>query len=134
MKQTIRTIALFMALTVAASGCQKEMTTLQPEAVSITENTVHYSADNLMGNASLQTDADWDEFITRMFALAREGYEVTVYSGSTSSAMTKETVTYVTDDENDAKNWAIMMIKDGYNVTILFDEETGAWTCIAVKP
>lgn len=47
--------------------------------------------------------------------------------------MTNETVTYVTKDHDEAHAWANAMMKQGYEVTIVFDDITHEYTCVAVK-
>ena len=132
MKKTIRAMALFAVLGVVATGCQRDNYVV-PQA-TVTEMTVNYSAGDLYGSTVLTDDAAWDAFLDRMLALAREGYEVTIFNGSSASCTSsKEVVTYTTDNEDDAKHWAKHMFDEGYQVTIKYDDETGIYTCTAVK-
>ncbi len=131
MKKVIRTVALFTVLGVAATSCQKDE--LVVSQASIAEVTVTYMAGNQYGSAVLADDVAWDLFLTRMLALAREGYEVTIFSGLSSGHNSKEVVTFTTDNEDEAKHWAKNMTEQGYNVTISFDDKTGIYTCTAMK-
>ena len=68
-----------------------------------------------------------------MMALARQGYNVVIYSGNrTVGASTKEIVTFTTTDEDEAKQWAKDMTNQGYDVQISYEPKTGIWTCIAM--
>ena len=125
-------MALFAVLGLAAAGCQKDNYVTPQETV--TEMTVNYSAGDVYDSTVLTDDAAWDAFLDRMLALAREGYEVTIFNGSSANgASSKEVVTYTTDNEDDAKHWAKQMFDEGYQVTIKYDDETGIYTCTAVK-
>lgn len=45
----------------------------------------------------------------------------------------KETIKYTTNNKEEAIDWSQNKIIEGYAVTINFNEETGEYTCIAVK-
>ena len=109
MKKTIRTVALFAVLGVAATSCQKDNYVVSQASVS--EATVAYIAGDQYGSAVLADDAAWDLFLTRMLALAKEGYEVTIFNGSASSHTSKDIVTFTTDNEDEARLWAKNMVQ-----------------------
>jgi hypothetical protein len=70
----------------------------------------------------------------RMFALARQGHRITVSRTTTARQVaTKETVTYKTNDPEDARRWAREMIIEGYDVEINFDEESGIYIVTAIQ-
>ena len=67
-------------------------------------------------------------------ALAREGYEVTlVQKDQANTCPSKENVVFTTQDPDVAADWTDKMYKKGYTVTITYDDETGIYTCIAIK-
>ena len=69
-----------------------------------------------------------------MIALAKEGHSVWFSrTNNAHSSLSKEQVTYVTNNLDDAKKWAKKMLDDGYQVSISFNQQTGEYTCIAVK-
>ena len=130
MKKTIKTVALFSVLGLMSVGCQKENLELPTQQATIT--VVNYSAGGYHGQAALTNDAAWDEFLDRMLALARQGYSVIIYNGSNVTSNSPKTkVVFTTDSESEAKQWAKEMAQQGYAVEIIYDEQTGIWTCIA---
>lgn len=135
MKKTVRTLALISVAGLMATGCQKENIVLtEPSAIeNAIVQSVCYSVNGIPGQASLANDSDWDAFLDRMMALARQGYNVVIYSGNrTVGASTKEIVTFTTTDEDEAKQWAKDMTNQGYDVQISYEPKTGIWTCIAM--
>ena len=130
MKKTIKTVALFPVLGLMSVGCQKENLELPTQQTTVT--IVSYSAGDYCGQAALANDAAWDEFMNRMLALARQGYSVIIYNGSNVTSNSPKTkVVFTTDSESEAKQWAKEMAQQGYAVEIIYDEQTGIWTCIA---
>ena len=134
MKKTIRTVTLFAVLALTAAGCQKENTMPNNDVIAHSADTVVYFTGTETGTVYLFDDTAWDLFLNRMMALAKEGYTVSLTHGTSANQQsTKETVVYHTDNEDDAKRWAKEMFDKGYDVDIIFDEETGTWTCIATN-
>ena len=137
MRKTITTIALVAVLGTMAVSCQKE--NLVKEKIVVAESstvyTVSYTVDGVTHRLTLVGDDAWHDFMNRMFALAEEGHKVTFRNEETSSriAPAKEVVTYSTKDRDKAYTWAEEMVDEGYTVTIIFDENTGYYTCEAVK-
>ncbi len=135
MKKVFRTVALFAVLSVAAAGCMKEETAFLPDNINTrAETVVSYSANGENGSVSLNDDMSWDLFLSRMFALAAEGYSVTIYPSSYASSIScKETVTFTTTDQAEAEAWTKAMVLEGYFVNVAYDPKTGVWTCVATK-
>ncbi len=80
------------------------------------------------------SESEWDAFLERMMALAREGYEVSFSKNRSSlTSQSKEKITFVTTSEQEANEWSNNMANQGYVVSITFDKTTGEYTCIAVK-
>ena len=48
-------------------------------------------------------------------------------------SLSKERVEYHTKSEDEANEWAQKMVKDGYIVTIDYDDEAGEFVCVAIK-
>ncbi len=141
MKKTIITVALLAVLTSLAVSCQKEeadITSATPSTV-IAENdtlrTVVYTIDGVSYRLTLVGDQAWHDFLSRMFALAEEGHSVTFFNEEAASRVlpTKEVETHSTSNKEDAYQWSEQKVKEGYTVTIVFDEETGIYTCYAFK-
>ena len=95
---------------------------------------VRYSIDGVTYQLTLVGEEAWRAFLNRMLALAEEGHIVSFRNENASSqiAPSKETITYTTSNHDDAYEWAAKMGNLGYNVTIIYDERTGKYICIAV--
>ena len=141
MKKTIITVALLAVLTSLAVSCQKEeadITSATPSTV-IAENdtlrTVVYTIDGVSYRLTLVGDQAWHDFLSRMFALAEEGHSVTFFNEEAASRVlpSKVVETHSTSEKEDAYQWSEQKVKEGYTVTIVFDEETGIYTCYAFK-
>ena len=137
MKKSVITVALFAVLGTLAVSCQKE-TLVDPSGVEARVENVYkvsYSVDGVTLHATLHGQGEWNAFLGRLVALAKEGHRVSFRAENAPESVvsSKETVTYITKSEEDAINWANKMYGDGYEVTIIFDEETGEFTCIAIK-
>lgn len=137
MRKTLTTIALVVVLASMAVSCQKEnftdQTTIASE--SFATYTVQYSIDGVSHTVSLIGEDTWHDFLDRMFALAEEGHRVSFRKVENTSSTTaaKETVKHTTTNKDEAFGWAEKMYKDGYDVTIRYDKETGVYTCYAIK-
>ncbi len=135
MNRTVRNLALLAALALATTACQKDNEMLPLNSTEQTSETIQvvYAINGEVYQTTLN-ESEWDAFIERMLALAREGYEVT-FSRNTSSlaSQSKEKFIYVTNNKQEAYAWAHNMSNQGYIVTITYDETTGEFTCIAVK-
>lgn len=137
MKNKTIYVAMLTTLGLMATGCQKEMVENLPNqtSVSISAYTVEYSINGETFRTVLQSEEEYDALLLRLVALAREGYTVQVRNGNTirQGNASKEVVTYTTSDSDDAKRWTKKMMNEGYEVTVTYDDETGIYTCIAIK-
>ena len=135
MTTKFRTMALFAVLSLAAASCQKENDVYPMVGPEQTTETIQvtYSINGEVYQATIN-ESEWNAFIERMLALARKGYEVSFSKNrSTLTSQSKEKVTFTTTDEKKALAWADNMLDQGYVVTITFDQNTGEYTCIAIK-
>lgn len=138
MRKQIISVALLAVLSLAPAGCQKEQTdSLIPgmEEANATYSVCYY-IDGVMFRESFQSETEYIFFFQRMAALAAEGKKVTFYdedARANNPSQSKEVVTYTTTDADDAAEWAMKKAKEGYSVTITFDDKTGIFTCIAIK-
>ena len=135
MKKMFITVALFAVLGTLATSCQKEtLTELSPVTAQAETYLITYSVDGVSMQTRLNGDEALRAFLHRLTALARQGHRVTVRNENTfSQASTKEVITYHTTSEDDANEWAEKMVRDGYDVTITYDDKTGEFICIAIK-
>ncbi len=135
MNRKIRTVALFAVLSLAAASCQKENDVYPMVGPEQTTETIQvtYSINGEVYQATIN-ESEWDAFIERMLALARKGYEVSFSrNGNSLVSQSKEKLTFVTTDSDKAEAWVKDKIKKGYAVTVTFDQNTGEYTCIAIK-
>lgn len=136
MRKTLVTIAFLALLGTLAVSCQKE--SFNNETFMVEEQNavykVRYSIDGVTYQLTLVGEEAWRAFLNRMLALAEEGHIVSFRNENASSqiAPSKETITYTTSNHDDAYEWAAKMVNLGYNVTIIYDERTGKYICIAV--
>lgn len=136
MKIRFTTIALLAVLSIPICGCQKESI---EETFELCDNqstpiTVSYSVSGTQYDTLLENEDEWYAFLGEMMALAREGYEVSFSrAGGMYSHGKKETITYTTHSEQDAIQWCELKTRQGYDVTVTFNDRTGEYTCIAIR-
>lgn len=138
MKITFKTIALFAALSLTAMSCQKEeiVSFIQEESVSneTALNTMLYSVDGVQHAIILHSESDYQNFIHEMMNLARLGHNVVFCDeNNVNQSVTKDVVYYSTSSQAEAESWALKMVKDGYQVTVSYDENTKMYNCVAIK-
>ena len=131
MKKPFRAAAFIGLLGLATVSCMKENNITTENVASV--ETVYYSAGDSYGSENLDGDEAWDDFFGRMLALAREGYDVTIFGNASSSDSAKEVVTFTTTSEKEATEWAKYMHSQGYTVGISYNQQTGIYTCTATK-
>ena len=128
-------LMLFLALFGCATvSCTKEELTEKPCAV-VTSQSAAYVVDGRLCYANPQTEEEWAAFLDRMFALAEEGHTVQFWRNGLRQqyAAAKEVVTFKTKNKKLALAWAAEKEEEGYEVTITFNQQTGEYTCIAIR-
>ena len=137
MKKLIIPATLLAMLSLTTVSCQKE--NLVETAIQSVENNatriIRYTVNGTAYRQVIHSDEDLNALMSILFALAREGYTVRMMDENSSfnEMCTKETITYTTENETDAKIWAHKKTLEGYTVTISFNPETEEYTCTAVK-
>lgn len=129
-------ITLFALLSMMAVSCQKEnFTDVVPATAGETAAySLCYTVDGTTHHATFHTKAERLAFIRQLVALTREGHNVVIGNGNTSSInFTKEKVTFTTASQEEAASWAAEMVEQGYEVTIIHDKENGVYICIAIR-
>ncbi len=132
----IKFIAVALLISLMAVGCQKETlnSDFALEQTSSVRKVVYY-IDGEEFRITLRGDFEWQQFVSQMIALAREGHSVSFFNENiTSASQIKDVVTYHTDSEDDANRWSREMSDKGYTVVIEYDKDTHIYTCTAVKP
>lgn len=137
MNRKIITIAAIAMMATLATSCQKENLEngmSMTEAVQGNEvSVVQFTLDGTDYRITLHNEEERMSFIHTLVALAKEGHDVYFFDSRASSQniATKDVVTYVTSDEDDATAWANKMMLNGYHVHITYDEDKGLYTCVA---
>ena len=128
MKKTLIRVSCIALLGLLSAGCQKEAVVECPIPVEqgVTSYLVRYSNGETTGQTTLNENVDLEGYMLRLMALAREGYTISVFNNNSLSGTVscKKTVVYRTSSEEDAAHWSAEKIKEGYLVTITFDEDT----------
>ena len=129
-------LATLVSLCFFSVSCNKETsyTTNNTSLHLQKPQMIYYYVDGACHKFIVWNDVDLDAFFERMIALANEGHNI-LFSKTDNfqSSLSKEKVVYSTNDFDDAKKWMLKMLEDGYQVSFSFDEETGEYTCIAIK-
>ena len=137
MNRKIKTLALFTALSFFAVSCQKETSFEQNAQLQQSESVrnVVYTIDGLSFHTVIRGEKDWSDFIDWLMSLATEGRKVTFRNGDVIAGQSvgKEVHTYTTTDKKKASAWCQEMSDAGYEVTMVYDAETGIYTCVAVR-
>jgi len=137
MKKTTTTLALLAVLSLANTSCQKEdlrnTATRETTEQAYAENCIVYSIDGQKYTASFRTPEEKEAFFLQLMAIARQGHVVNIRPTQRTQSQAKEKVTYETDNPKDAAKWCMKMEDLGYEVSVTFDENTGVYTCIAIK-
>ena len=130
----IKTIVMLAALGLSLASCSKEDVKDDTYAVT-TASSVTYFINGEQHYANPQTEEEWSFFLDRMFALAEEEHSVRFVRTNASQQVcsAKEVLTYETNNYTSAKKWALQKTLEGYDVTITYDQETGIYTCIAIR-
>ena len=136
MKKKFMSVALFAVLGTMAISCQKE-TIVEPQtnvAENVTVYTVTYSIDGVMHTSTLYSEEAYNAFVMQLMMLARDGQTVVLSNGSiTGTSLAKEKLYFSTRIEAEATAWTIQKMKEGYTVTVSYDQSTGTYNCVAEK-
>ena len=137
MKRILIPATLLDMLSLTTVSCQTE--NIVETATHSVEHratlTIRYTVNGTAYRQVIRSDEDLVALMHTLFAFAREGYTVRVMDENQSfnEYSAKETVTYTTKDKKSAYNWAMEMVLEGYEVTISFNQQTGVYTCTAVR-
>ena len=139
MRKQFIPVALFAVLATMAVSCQKEnVIDFAPETTiseAGTVYTVQYAVNGVLHSITISNDSEWDAFMQTVFALSREGYEVHIMDENrpANGLSTKETQVYTTTNESNASTWSKNKVYNGYQVTVVYNQTTGEYTCIATR-
>lgn len=129
----LKLVAFMAVLGLTLGSCTKEV--VDDASIVTAPSSVTYFINGEQHYANPQTEEEWSDFLDRMFALAKEG-NVVRFERSTAGGqgcVTKEKETFTTNDFTKAKAWAFQKELEGYVVTITYDQQSGEYTCIAIR-
>ncbi|MBP5547747.1 MAG: hypothetical protein J6X58_02500 [Bacteroidales bacterium] len=137
MNKIFTTLSIILVIGTMVISCQKE-DVANDTSIVVRDNivyTVHYSVDGITYRLTLFGNEAWHDFVKHMIALAEEGHRVSFRNEKTSSltASAKEVLTFTTTSSDEAYEWAEKKGREGYEVNIEFDDETGKYICTAIK-
>ncbi|MBQ5974864.1 MAG: hypothetical protein IJL48_04055 [Bacteroidales bacterium] len=137
MKKYIIPATLLAMISVASVSCQKE-NLVEPAFSSVETSatrTIRYFVNGKAHRSVIHNDEEWNALLSTLFALAREGYSIRLFDENNTycEACAKATVTFTTTNKQEAIEWVKTKTLEGYDVTMSFNQETGEYTCIAVK-
>jgi hypothetical protein len=130
------TTAICLLLGLSLAACHKEYIYWEEPVCHIDHAiTLNYSICGENRSIVVGSDAEWDTFMAQMMAHVRDGYVLQMAEDDTPACdpMASESQPYVTDSEDDANRWAKTMVREGYNVTIIYDKKNSQYVCIATK-
>lgn len=135
MNRNMKTVALFLGLSLVAMSCQKENIVEQiiPAEEQQAYIGVIYTIDGVTMHAKFSNEESWLAFVHWMVVLAEEGHRVSFEDDTSEYGITKETVTYVTSSQSDAESWGAKMAKEGYRVSIYYDAKNNLYNCVATR-
>lgn len=129
-------MALCFLLGISLAACHKEHIRWEDPLCHIDHAiTLNYSILGENHSIVVDSDAEWDTFMRQMMTHVREGYILQMAGDDTPpiDPQNCDTQPYVTDSEDDANQWAKKKVREGYNVTIIYDKKNGQYVCIASK-
>lgn len=132
----ILTAALYLLLSLSIAACHKEYIYWEDPVCHIDHAiTLRYSIRGENNSIVVGSDAEWDTFMAQMMTDVREGYVLQIADDDTPAVdpLDCDSQPYVTDSEDDANRWAKTMVREGYNVTIIYDKKNSQYVCIATK-
>lgn len=133
MKNKFVTVSFFAILACCMVSCQKEIDN-EPVGIENQEvvRSVVYSIDGVTSHRTLHGEEAWTEFLDWLFHYVNSGHKVSVRDGNIQTLQnTKEIVHFDTTDEEEAIRWSKLMLEQGYEVIIIYDERTGTYHCTA---
>lgn len=139
-KMNIKSVIIISALCMTAASCHKEsvfgvsdmgQSVEQPSETRYIQYTVNGATHYMI----ITGEEEWQSFLTWIMQMAREGNSVSLRDECSSSFQqgTKETVTFTTTNEGEAKAWCEQMLLQGYEITIEYNESTGTYFCKATR-
>ena len=136
----IKIVALSLVLVGMATSCQKddEMISsqeLSQKSLAQETSTLFFKIDGKEYYKKFNSPEVREDFISYLISLTLRGHIITIQSNGSSEYAPEETdkQEIETADKLEIKDWTIKMSKEGYEVEINFDKETGTFRGIATR-
>ena len=132
MKKTLfKLVAMFVTLVAINVSCQNGEDEIEPtQKIDIT-----YWIDGDEASKSFTSQEEKRTFLKSLINLTIQGRIVSFedHSNSSTSSKGNDRQTLETTDKAEIENWSIEMGENQYNVTVVYNKETGTYTGIATK-
>ncbi|MBR3938492.1 MAG: hypothetical protein IKJ67_00765 [Bacteroidales bacterium] len=132
MKKTLlKLLAMFVTLATINVSCQKD----EDEITPTQKNDIMYWIDGEEASKTFISKDEKQAFIKSLVALAQQGRIISFeeIGNSSKSKGKSDRQTIETANKTTIEDWAMEMGEKQYNVTIIYNKETGTYTGIATK-
>lgn len=135
MLKTIKTILFVVLLAATATGCSRDVDYLVPGENEVAVRKVTYSVNDERWDIVLRGEAEWDDFVAKLFDKVDEGCLASFVCTSTSiePVAAKRPLSLKTADRDEAYKWASERGKEGYVVVVSYDKRNKVYKCQALK-
>ena len=135
-----KVVLLSVALTGTMVSCQKDSEMepsqeLSQKSLAQETSTLFFKIDGKEYYKKFNSPEVREDFISYLISLTLRGHIITIQSNGSSEYAPEETdkQEIETADKLEIKDWTIKMSKEGYEVEINFDKETGTFRGIATR-
>ena len=131
-KNTLRVAALSLLLVGMATSCQKDSEMISSQELSqksLAQETsiIYYWVDGEEHYQKYVSQEEYNEIFDYLIILAEEGHIIDIEGNNNPEYAPAKKVGFKTSDREEIKEWGKKMVKQGYNVKITFDSETGTY-------
>ena len=141
MKKNFKVAALSLLLVGMATSCQKDGEMISSQELSqkyLAQETsiIFYWVDGEEHYQKYVSQEEYNEIFDYLIILAEEGHTIDIEGNNNPEYAPAKKVGFKTSDREEIKEWGKKMVKQGYNVRIIFDSETGTYkgTATPKKP
>ena len=131
-KNTLKVAALSLLLVGMATSCQKDSEMISSQELSqksLAQETsiIYYWVDGEEHYQKYVSQEEYNEIFDYLIKLAEEGHTIDIEGNNNPEYAPAKKVGIKTSDREEIKEWGKKMVKQGYNVKITFDSETGTY-------
>ena len=136
MRKHFISVSFLVASALLVVSCQKESEMgVTSVAATFEVRTVQYFVDGIPHTTTINNENEWDAFMQTVFALSRRGSHIRIVDENHYSYAfsIKEKIVYTTKNEAEASKWVQNKVFEGYQVSMVYNKDTGEYTCIATR-